>query len=659
MIHKGNIANITITPADVVDCVIGGSPCQGLSVAGKRLGLSDERSGLFMEQIRIIKEMREVDKRSGRSGINVRPRWGVWENVPGALSSGTPKGEDFRIVLEEFIKIADPTATVPRPERGGWNNSGCIVGDGYSLAWRIMDARYHGVPQRRRRITLIVDFAGDSASEVLFNEEGMCWDFETSQRAWKSIAQHFGKSPAVSCGSGLGADLYNMNLTGDCAATLTANSCIGANHADPSVCLPMAFHMLQDPISGDISPCLGGREQCSVGIVLDDQGGSQINVCEEEISPTLRVQTNGHLPVVTIKSGHLYEPSSMKEENWNEQTVKNALRSNESKVSHAIVYAIDGNVCDRASKKNGCGYSEDVSPTLNTQDRHAVVYDARGNGDGRTAQTLTGDHARTVSDYTPLVVQSGTDSIGFEERSYAEYQEGCGTLKASGGSIGPGSESLVCEVYPSQTGSLCANSHPGSYTGQDAYNDMLPVIKEEQRYIVRRLTPTECSRLQGLPDDWCNPPPEIVEPDKAGWVKSALNKILKLVFKKVDCSSHIASKSDVDWWKPICDEWAKINGKQPKSELQIAKWLTTPISESAQYQMYGNGIALPQWVWTLGRIIETYGEHKPTMASLFDGTGSFPLIWNSILGGAYTVWSSEVNPDAVRVSKYRMQERGW
>lgn len=375
---------------------------------------------------------------------------------------------------------------------------------------------------------------------------------------------------------------------------------------------------------------MGGRDQCSVGVVLDDQGGSLINVCEEE--------------------------------NWNEHAVKNALRSNESKVNHDIVYAIDGNVCDRVSKKNGCGYSEDVSPTLNTQDRHAVVYDARGNGDGHTAQTLTGDHARTVSDYTPIVLQSGTEFIGFVEKSYAEYQKGVGTLKASGGSCQGGSETLVCQmVFDKQSYGSFGDGACSSTLSERDYKSAsdLVVSNQEQRYIVRRLTPTECSRLQGMPDDWCNPPPEIVEPDKAGWVKSALNKILKLVFKKVDCSSHIASKSDVDWWKPICDEWAKINGKQPKSELQIAKWLTTPISESAQYQMYGNGIALPQWVWTLGRIIETYGEHKPTMASLFDGTGSFPLIWNSILGGAYTVWSSEVNPDAVRVSKYRMQERGW
>lgn len=660
MIHKGNISKITIQPEDIVDCVIGGSPCQGLSVAGKRLGLSDNRSGLFMEQIRVIREMRELDKATGRTGFDVRPRWGVWENVPGALSSGTPKGEDFRIVLEEFIKIADQTATVSRPERGGWNNSGCIVGDGYSLAWRIMDARYHGVPQRRRRITLIVDFAGDSASEVLFNEEGMRWDFETSQRAWKAIAQHFGNGAAGGCGCGLGADLYNMCLTGECAATLNANSCGSSGRADPSVCQPIAFHMLQDPISSEVSPCLGGRDQCSVGVVLDDQGGSQINVCEEEISPTLRAQTHGHLPVLAIKSGHLFEPSSMKEENWNEQTVKNAIRSNESKVSHAIVYAIDGNVCDRVSKKNGCGYSEDVSPTLNTQDRHAIAYDARGNGDGHTAPTLTGDHVGTVSDYTPIVLQSGTEPVGFEEKNYAEYQKGVGTLKASGGSCHGGSETLICQmVFDKQSYGSFGDGACSSTLSEREYKSAsdLVVSNQEQKYIVRRLTPTECSRLQGLPDDWCNPPPEIVEPEKAGWVKSALNKILKLVFKKVDCSSHIASKSDVDWWKPICDEWAKINGKKPKSALQIAKWLTMPISESAQYQMYGNGIALPQWVWTLGRIIETYGEHKPTMASLFDGTGSFPLIWNSILGGPYTVWSSEVNPDAIRVSKYRIDER--
>ena len=858
MLHKGNISNIHICPEDVVDCVVGGSPCQDLSVAGLRKGIKHEskgdeettRSGLFMEQIRIIKEMRDVDKRAGRAGVDIRPRWAVWENVPGALSSGKPKGEDFRIVLEEFAKIADPAVTIPGPPRGGWQPAGCIVGDGFSVAWRIMDARYHGVPQRRRRIALVCDFAADGAPAVLFDEEGMRWDFETSQRAWKGIAPYFagcaagsdraglGSDRGVEQSKGPGADLYNARLTGEIANTLNANTGLSANHAGPAVCQPIAFkeragkpggekgilcdedgscftlsahqdqsvchptvfHLLQDPISGEVSPCLGASGCCTVGVVLDDQGGQQISVSEDGVSPTLRAQMHGHPPVVCGEANaHSFEPASMKEENWQEREQKNALRSGGSKVGHVVVesavsgvvypiegngrrashqgdgwseeqvgytlnsverhgvaYAIDGNVCDRVSAKNGCGYSENVSPTLNTQDRHAVaydigearlrnpseydeesptitarcgsggnnvpavvydttqitspkhwsnpkpgdpchplaahqhaplaVYDARGNGDGETVQTLTGDHAQTVSDYTPIVCSvdqacaerkhyaessfagfregvgtlkakgGGSETLVIEpasvywdggqslncvnpvcsektwyaEKNHGEYSEGVGTLKASGGSAHGGSETLVCEVYPEQTGALCAGAHPGSYTGQDAFNDMLPVIKQQRKYIVRRLTPLECSRLQGMPDDWCDIPAQ----------------------------SNV-TQEDLEHWRPILDEWAKINGKKPKSDAQIVKWLSSPVSESAQYQMYGNGIALPQWVWVCGRIIETYGEYKPTMASLFDGTGSFPLIWNSILGGAYTAWSSEVNPDAIRVSKYRMEERGW
>ena len=117
MLHKGNISNIHPQECDVVDVVIGGSPCQDLSVAGKRAGLGGARSGLFMEQIRIIKEMREHDEASGRADRDVRPRYCVWENVPGALSSNN--GEDFRIVLEEFCRIKAPGVTIPRPDRGG------------------------------------------------------------------------------------------------------------------------------------------------------------------------------------------------------------------------------------------------------------------------------------------------------------------------------------------------------------------------------------------------------------------------------------------------------------------------------------------------------------------------------------------------------------
>lgn len=188
MKHLGNISKINIAEAEAVDVVIGGSPCQDLSIAGKRAGLDGARSGLFMEQIRICREMRERDRAARRAGIDARPRFCVWENVPGALSSND--GEDFRIVLEEFCKVADPSAVVPRPPKEKWKSAGCIVGDGYSVAWRIMDARYYGVPQRRRRISLVADFAGGCAPQILFDEQGMCWNLETSQKAWQRITGH-------------------------------------------------------------------------------------------------------------------------------------------------------------------------------------------------------------------------------------------------------------------------------------------------------------------------------------------------------------------------------------------------------------------------------------------------------------------------------------
>ena len=171
MKHLGDITKIDGHTAPVVDVVIGGSPCQDLSIAGKRAGLAGERSGLYMEQIRIIKEMRERDRATGRAGQFIRPRYMVWENVPGAFSSNG--GADFAAVLEEAIKIAEPEApSVSVPEKG-WPTSGCIMGDEWSVAWRVLDAQFWGVAQRRRRIALVADFGGQSAPEVLFVREGL------------------------------------------------------------------------------------------------------------------------------------------------------------------------------------------------------------------------------------------------------------------------------------------------------------------------------------------------------------------------------------------------------------------------------------------------------------------------------------------------------
>lgn len=177
----GDIIKINGGEIEPVDIIAGGSPCQDLSVAGKREGLDGERSGLFMEQIRIIKEMRNAA--ITRSDEHIRPRYAIWENVPGAFSSN--KGEDFRIVIEEFCKVKDESAYVPRPADGKWQPCGCIVGDGYSVAWRVLDAQFWGVPQRRRRIWLVADFGGQRAAEVLFEREGLRRSFAESRKAWE------------------------------------------------------------------------------------------------------------------------------------------------------------------------------------------------------------------------------------------------------------------------------------------------------------------------------------------------------------------------------------------------------------------------------------------------------------------------------------------
>ena len=176
MIHVGDITKLNGAALPPVDIVCGGSPCQDLSIAGARAGLAGERSGLFMEQVRIVKEMRDADLRSGRPALLVRPRFLLWENVPGAFSSGGPKGEDFRVVLEEICRIKRDTVSVPRPDGGKWEPAGRILlGTDFSLAWRVFDAQYWGVAQRRRRIFLVADLGGRTAPAILFEHDSVPW----------------------------------------------------------------------------------------------------------------------------------------------------------------------------------------------------------------------------------------------------------------------------------------------------------------------------------------------------------------------------------------------------------------------------------------------------------------------------------------------------
>lgn len=281
MKHLGDITLIHGSEIEPVDCIIGGSPCQDLSVAGKRAGLSGARSGLFMEQIRIVKEMR---KRYGK------PRYMVWENVPGAFSSNN--GEDFRAVLEEVIKIAEETTVIPRPPKGKWAYAGCIMGDGWSIAWRTHDAQFWGVPQRRRRIALVADFGGESAPEILFERESVSRDSEsggetregaaggtvagTYPAIARSITARYDGSPCIDRGPNIVICLQGNGI--DRADTAGCNGRgwredVGytLNTIDrPAVCYYMthACDVIRD--CGEVSPALQGRM---------GTGGNQVPLC--------------------------------------------------------------------------------------------------------------------------------------------------------------------------------------------------------------------------------------------------------------------------------------------------------------------------------------------------------------------------------------------
>ena len=293
MKHFGDITKLSGYTLPIVDVITGGSPCQDLSVAGKRAGLAGERSGLFMEQIRVVKEMRERDRATGRTGWMVRPRYMVWENVPGAFSSGNPKGADFAAVIEEIIKAAEPGASVSvRIPDGGWTKSGCFYADdgSWSVAWRVHDAQFWGVPQRRKRISLVADFGGLTAPGILFVRKGLSRDSEPSGEAWQEAAGAAGGGVE---GASIGVDVYNQEVTGEVAASLTAASG-GTNTSGPKA-IAAGFSFGQSAkarsigFEEEVSPTLRGGEggnQKPCVLCLNDQGGSVIAI-NGEIAGTL------------------------------------------------------------------------------------------------------------------------------------------------------------------------------------------------------------------------------------------------------------------------------------------------------------------------------------------------------------------------------------
>lgn len=275
MKHLGDIAKINGAEIEIVDVITGGSPCQDLSIAGKRAGLAGARSGLFMEQVRIVKEMRERDRANGRTGDMVRPRFMVWENVPGAFSSNG--GRDFAAVLEEIIRIEEPEAPdIEVPEKG-WNTWGGYhdeVGGRWSVAWRVHDAQYWGVPQRRRRISIVADFGGDTAGEILFERKSVSGHPAESGTAGERLA-----------GSAQDGASYAVRIRGGCDG--------GGKGAlvqeDKGGTLGIGKE-------GDPSPTLTAGDRHGV-MCLNDQGGNVMGV-SHDVSGTLRAQEHGHQPSI-------------------------------------------------------------------------------------------------------------------------------------------------------------------------------------------------------------------------------------------------------------------------------------------------------------------------------------------------------------------------
>lgn len=384
MQHLGDITKLDGATIEPVWCVTGGSPCQDLSIAGKRAGLAGARSGLFMEQIRVIKEMREHDKRLGRAGELICPRYMVWENVVGAFSSN--KGKDFAAVLEEIIKIVKPEAPgIEVPEKGWptWWGYHDEVGGRWSVAWRTHDAQYWGVLQRRRRISVVADFGGDTASEILFDRESVSGDIAESGAAGEGFAEAAesvfnpavarsltaradgrpcaDRGPNIVCsphqggcdGGGKGALVQTEKSgtlgTGNDQTIFTPTLAAvpsGTNQTRVVAVLDMTHACDVIRECGELVPSLqarmgtGGNQVPLVAYGIGNGQANEASIMAEEVSQTLNTMRD----VQAI----LYLPKSAREENWAESETKNALRTGESKVSHAL----------RANA--GCAYREDA-----------------------------------------------------------------------------------------------------------------------------------------------------------------------------------------------------------------------------------------------------------------------------------------------------------
>jgi DNA (cytosine-5)-methyltransferase 1 len=402
MKHFGDITKINGAELPIVDIVTGGSPCQDLSVAGKRAGLAGERSGLFMEQIRIIKEMRDEHTKqlcSGRTDVDlrcVRPRYMVWENVPGAFSSN--KGEDFRAVLEETARVADKNAAIPGPPGGRWTPSGCIMGDGWSIAWRVHDAQFWGVPQRRKRIALVADFGGETAPEILFERESVSGNLEPSGEEREAATSDTSGSP---CGAS-----YTLKIRGGVEVDSHGKKAGKGPLVQTELSSTLGVSQDQTLITHEkqieeFVYAVNKSAKHQQDLIQSDLGVARTLACGTHASGPHLTKTlvTGCLNAWDVQSKHIQAENGVAEALYSgecrggggESYVMSGISGEVAETIDAnyhkgcgeregkereVVYCLQGNGIDRADTAgcNGKGWRENESYTLNTIDRPAVAF---------------------------------------------------------------------------------------------------------------------------------------------------------------------------------------------------------------------------------------------------------------------------------------------
>ena len=511
---------------------------QDLSIAGKRAGLAGARSGLFMEQVRIVNEIREADKRNGRTGDMVRPRYLVWENVVGAFSSN--KGKDFAAVLEEIIKIVEPQAPgIEVPEKGWptWGGYHDEVGGRWSVVWRTHDAQHWGVPQRRRRISVVADFGGDTASEIQFDSESLPGDITASGASGEGFAE------TAEAGAS-----YAVRIRGGCDG--------GGKGA-----------LVQTEKSGTLGTgndqtifCLQGN-----GIDRADTAGCNGKGWREDACYTLNTIDR---PAVCAEVRCLTPWEAQSARVYDQDGVWHSLNANENGGMARDSVLCAGFKAGQGAQAGGIGYSEEVSPTLaaapsgTNQTPAVMAFDttqitSKENGSqpgfGKPCHTLNANaHVPCVAlDMThacDVIRECGEQVPALQARmgtggNQVPLTYGIGNGQANEAGIMAEEVSQTLNTMHDAQAVMCEDvSHALRAKANCAYREDAETYLV-QNMVVRRLTPMECERLQGFPDHW----------------------------------------TDIG-------EWIDEKGKKHKD------------ADSPRYKALGNSIALPFWDWMLRRM---------------------------------------------------------